>query len=84
MRHMVVPPPMSAYQLQLPAAVNQVMFAPPPFSNNVATLLVDNRLAVFEFNQTEGTPGQEIKVNAAGGNGFKRCCSFPSLKGIYR
>ncbi|XP_053405572.1 putative elongator complex protein 1 [Mercenaria mercenaria] len=82
MRHMVVPPPMSAYQLQLPAAVNQVMFAPPPQSNNVAVVLVDNRVAVFKFIEKSQT-GDEVKVNAAGGNGFKRCCSFPTLHGIF-
>ncbi|XP_060570172.1 putative elongator complex protein 1 [Ruditapes philippinarum] len=82
MRHMVVPPPMSAYELQLPGSVNQVVFAPPPLSNNIAVILVDNRVAIFKFTET-GKSGSEVKVNAAGGNGFKRCCTFPSLQGIY-
>lgn len=46
---MVVPPPMSSYQLQLPCAVNQVVFATPPNSNDLAVVLVDGRLAVFRF-----------------------------------
>ena len=49
MRHMVVPPPMSAYQLQLPCAVNQVVFATPPDRNNLLAVLVDGRIAVFRF-----------------------------------
>jgi hypothetical protein len=80
---MVVPPPMSAYELQVPGSVNQVVFSPPLLSNNIAVILVDNRVAIFKFTET-GKSGSEVKVNAAGGNGFKRCCTFPSLQGIYR
>ena len=49
MRHMVVPPPMSSYQLQLPSAVNQVVFATPPNSNDLVAVLEDQRIAVFKF-----------------------------------
>ena len=49
MRNMVVPPPMSAYQLQLPCAVNQVVFAPSPDCNDVLAVLDDRRVAVFKF-----------------------------------
>lgn len=28
--------------------------------------------------------GEGVKVEAAGGNGFKHCCTFPTLSGIYR
>ena len=47
MRHMVVPPPMSSYQLQLPAAVNHILFAPPPTSNDLAIVMVDGSVAVY-------------------------------------
>ena len=50
MRHMVAPPPMSAYQLQLPCAVNQVVFATPPISNDLLAILVDGRVAIFTYN----------------------------------
>jgi len=49
MRYMVVPPPMCAYQLQLPSAVNQLMFAPPPYSNNMAVVLDDRKVAFYRF-----------------------------------
>ena len=48
LRHMVVPPPMSAYQLQLPEAVNHVMFAPPSHCNDVAVVMVDGRVTVYK------------------------------------
>lgn len=53
MKRMVVPPPMSAYELQLPCAVNQVMFAPPPFTNDLAVVLVDGRIAVYRLKSGE-------------------------------
>ncbi|WAR00251.1 ELP1-like protein [Mya arenaria] len=81
MRDMIVPPPMCAYKLELPAPVNQVVFAPPPHSNDLAVVLIDNRIVIYRF---EGKPaGEGVKVEAAGGNGFKHCCQFPTLQGIY-
>ena len=47
-RQMVVPPPMSAYTIQLPKPVNQVCFAPPPHSNNMAALMNDGRIAYYK------------------------------------
>ncbi|XP_052279525.1 putative elongator complex protein 1 isoform X1 [Dreissena polymorpha] len=79
-RHMVVPPPMSAYQLKLPKAVNHVVFAPPPRSNDVAVVMVDHSVAIYSF---EGKPaGDGVQIEAAGGKGFQNCCQFPTLRGI--
>ncbi|KAK3610232.1 hypothetical protein CHS0354_022286 [Potamilus streckersoni] len=85
MRNMIVPPPMAAFTLQLPAAVNEVCFAPPPQSNDLAVVLVDGRIAVYRFTdeKTEAVDSS-VKVDAAGGSGFSRCCSLPKLIGIIR
>ena len=45
---MVVPPPMAAYSLQLPGPVNQVMFAPPSHSNDIATVMQDGKVAFYK------------------------------------
>ena len=47
-RKMVVPPPMAAYSLQLPGPVNQVMFAPPSHSNDIATVMHDGKVAFYK------------------------------------
>ena len=56
MTGMVVPPPMSAYQLVLPAAANQVFFFSRDQSENQDNLLVDigvvlvtGQIAVFTY-----------------------------------
>uniref|UniRef100_A0A4W4HCC7 Elongator complex protein 1 n=1 Tax=Electrophorus electricus TaxID=8005 RepID=A0A4W4HCC7_ELEEL len=47
-RQCVVPPPMCAYELQLPAAVNQVTFrAQPQRTNELAVLTADGRLHIY-------------------------------------
>uniref|UniRef100_A0A8C9TA13 Elongator complex protein 1 n=1 Tax=Scleropages formosus TaxID=113540 RepID=A0A8C9TA13_SCLFO len=47
-RRCVIPPPMCAYDLQLPAPVTQVTFHPESSrSNELAVLMADGRLAVF-------------------------------------
>lgn len=80
MKHMVVPPPMSSYYLKLPTSVNQVLFF--PMSNDMAMVLADNKVAIYKFMDiTRG--GDDVKVDAAGGTGFRQCCPVPSLSGIY-
>jgi len=32
----------------------------------------------------DGSGGEGVKVEAAGGNGFQRCCQLPALQGVYR
>ncbi|XP_077863175.1 elongator complex protein 1-like [Saccoglossus kowalevskii] len=48
-RYMMVPPPMCAYSLQLPAPVNNVTFGPPECCNSVAVLLSDERLVIYDL-----------------------------------
>lgn len=49
MRQMVIPPPMSAYQLQLPSPVNMVVSPalPANATNAIAILTHDNQLFVY-------------------------------------
>ena len=56
MRHMVVPPPMSAYQLPLPAPAAQVVSSawPAESTGDVGVLTADNQFLVFcSGNQSE-------------------------------
>jgi len=52
-RGMVVPPPMCAYELCLPAAVAEVTFGPSSASNNLLVLLSDARLVIYDFDQSK-------------------------------
>ncbi|XP_071794308.1 elongator complex protein 1-like isoform X2 [Asterias amurensis] len=73
-RKMVVPPPMSAYSIQLPKPVNQVCFTPPPQSNKMAALMNDGRIAIYKDRSSDDKSSLEdstIHLGAAGGNGFK-------------
>ncbi|KAJ8262094.1 hypothetical protein GJAV_G00162110 [Gymnothorax javanicus] len=58
-RQRVVPPPMCAYELQLPAAVNQVTFhSEPQRTNDLAVLTADGRIFVYcneSANQNDST-----------------------------
>ncbi|XP_026872147.2 elongator complex protein 1 isoform X2 [Electrophorus electricus] len=72
-RQCVVPPPMCAYELQLPAAVNQVTFrAQPQRTNELAVLTADGRLHIY------GPGTGEEKVPETGPCGF-RVVSQPSV-----
>lgn len=49
-QHAVVPPPMCTFQLQLPQAVNQVMFHADPWaSRDLAIFDADNRISVYRY-----------------------------------
>ncbi|XP_041464243.1 putative elongator complex protein 1 [Lytechinus variegatus] len=85
-KKMIVPPPISAYTLMMPTFVNQVVFAPPPHSNNMAVVLQDGRIA-FYTHKTDGEEDKDdasVKLVAAGGNGFKSMVSPPKLRGMAR
>ncbi|XP_061166857.1 putative elongator complex protein 1 [Saccostrea echinata] len=81
-RQLVVPPPMSAYHLQLPSAVNLVTFCCHGNTDDTLLLLDDGRVVVYIFDNSE-TKDDSVKLDGAGGNSFKTCCTTPSLKGIY-
>ncbi|KAI8484997.1 hypothetical protein Bbelb_372430 [Branchiostoma belcheri] len=73
-RQLVIPPPMSAYSLQLSTAVNQVLFSPAPGVNDLAAVLTDGTVVFYTLNSQQ--PEKELPldtsvcVNAAGGSGF--------------
>ena len=48
-QQLVVPPPMSAYYLQLPASINLVTFCCHGNSDDALLLLDDGRIAVYRF-----------------------------------
>lgn len=59
-RYAVIPPPMSASQLQLPAQVSELVFSPLPNCNDFLVVLSDFRIAVFAVaNNTAETMGKE-------------------------
>uniref|UniRef100_A0A8C9WU90 Elongator complex protein 1 n=1 Tax=Scleropages formosus TaxID=113540 RepID=A0A8C9WU90_SCLFO len=78
-RRCVIPPPMCAYDLQLPAPVTQVTFHPESSrSNELAVLMADGRLAVFGRGEflSDGEPGTTA-------SGFRVIVQPPELKKTY-
>ncbi|XP_048451171.1 elongator complex protein 1 isoform X1 [Rhincodon typus] len=83
-RQTVVPPPMSAYQLHLPCAVNQIMFSSDPQrSNDFAVLTADNYISVFEADDGVNQDSA-VKIGAVGGSGSKICIRTPKRVKTYR
>ncbi|XP_078667379.1 elongator complex protein 1-like isoform X2 [Branchiostoma floridae x Branchiostoma belcheri] len=74
-RQLVIPPPMSAYSLQLSTAVNQVLFSPAPGVNDLAAVLTDGTVVFYTLNsqqpEEELPPDTSVCMNAAGGTGFQ-------------
>ncbi|PVD20111.1 hypothetical protein C0Q70_20605 [Pomacea canaliculata] len=87
LRKMVVPPPMSAYQLHLPSHVSQVTSPtfPPNIAGDIAVLTDDNQLIIFgECTETAATVSGDIsRLDAAGGRGFRPQCTIPNQKASY-
>ncbi|ELT93767.1 hypothetical protein CAPTEDRAFT_152268 [Capitella teleta] len=81
-RSMTVPPPMSAYRVEMPAAIQQVAFSVGRHSNNFLVLLSNNTLAYYGFTEDSGTAEKEASVKACNGSGFKLMCSTPCLKAL--
>ena len=48
MKHMVVPPPMSALTIDLPSPASIVSFGPAPLSNDMAVLLSNGSVAIYK------------------------------------
>ncbi|XP_078070069.1 elongator complex protein 1 isoform X2 [Mustelus asterias] len=83
-RQTVVPPPMCAYQFQLPCAVNQVMFSSDPQrSNDIAVLTTDNRISVYQAGDGVNQDSA-VKIGAVGGSGSKIGIAIPKLVKTYR
>ncbi|XP_020621181.1 elongator complex protein 1-like isoform X1 [Orbicella faveolata] len=72
MKHMVVPPPMSAYAVELPSPASCVSFSPAPCCGDIAVLLSSGRIALFKLLAENG-----IKEE------FKPPGKPPKLVGIY-
>lgn len=73
MKHMVVPPPMSAHTIELPSTALIVSFGPVPRCNDMAVLLSNGCLAIYK-SCTENGIKQE----------FKPPGKPPALSGTYR
>ncbi|KAK7492537.1 hypothetical protein BaRGS_00016203 [Batillaria attramentaria] len=86
LRKMVVPPPMSAYQLLLPSPASQVVSpaSPADAAGDIAVLTNDNQLLVFSSDVKSPTENKAVKLDAAGGDGFFAQCSTPTLRATYR
>ncbi|XP_050400730.1 putative elongator complex protein 1 [Patella vulgata] len=83
-RTMVVPPPMSAYNLDVHAAVDQVVFCQDENSNDIAVLLQNNTLAIYTFNEENNIDiCKAVTMASAGGTGFTVKCKIPSYQGLY-
>ncbi|XP_030620667.1 elongator complex protein 1 isoform X2 [Chanos chanos] len=78
-RQCVVPPPMCAYELQLPSPVNLVTFCSEALkTNELAAFTADGRIFVFnQGNRDETKP-------VAGPTGFKMISETPTLQKTYR
>nr|XP_046179437.1 elongator complex protein 1-like isoform X1 [Oncorhynchus gorbuscha] len=76
-RQCVVPPPMCAYDLQLPAPVNLVTFQCQR-TNELAALTADGHISVY------GQGTEKLSEPAAGLGGFRSVTHAPQLKTTYR
>ena len=73
MKHMVVPPPMSALVIELPSPVSIVSFAPPPRCNDMAVLLSSGSVVIYK-----SLVENDVK------EAFKPPGKAPTLVGTYR
>lgn len=73
MKHMVVPPPMSAHAVALPSPASCVSISPPPRCGDIAVLLSNGGIAIFKSLAENG-----IKKE------FKPPGKAPKLIGTYR
>ncbi|XP_004600345.2 elongator complex protein 1 [Sorex araneus] len=83
-RQMVVPPPMSTYQVLFRHPVNQVMFSVhPQKSNDLAVLDASNQISVYRYGDG-ASADPTVKPGAAGGCGLKVFFTMPHLEKRYR
>ncbi|XP_055973206.1 elongator complex protein 1 [Sorex fumeus] len=83
-RQMVVPPPMSTYQVLFRHPVNQVMFSlHPQKSNDLAVLDASNQISVYRYGDGASVD-PTVKPGAAGGCGLKVFFRMPHLEKRYR
>lgn len=84
LRKMVVPPPMSAYQLLLPSPACQVVSpaSPPDATGDVVVLTTDNQILVYSKGKA-CLDEKSLKLDAAGGDGFTARCYTPELTATY-
>ena len=73
MKHMVVPPPMSALTIDLPSPASIVSFGPPPICNDTAVLLSNGSVAIYKSPVANGVKEK-----------FKPPGKAPTLVATYR
>lgn len=73
MKHMVVPPPMSAHAVELPSPASIISFSPPPMCNDMVVLLSDGSVAIYKSLAVNGVKEE-----------FKPPGKAPTLVGTYR
>ncbi|XP_049641142.1 elongator complex protein 1 [Suncus etruscus] len=83
-QQMVVPPPLSTYQVLLPHPVNQVMFSVhPQESNSLAVLDSSNQISVYRYGDSPSVD-PTVKPGAGTGSGFKVSIRMPHLEKRYK
>lgn len=83
-RQTVVPPPMCAYQLQLPCPVNQIIFSSDPQrSNDLAVLTADDRISIYQAGD-DVKQNSTIVADAVGGSGLTKHMTAPKLVKTFR
>ena len=78
-RQMVVPPPMSAFELHFDSYVSSVTFSP---DLSMAVITEDNEVFICEETPNLSAISDEVKITGAGGAGFIPKCDLycPSMK----
>ena len=80
MRQMVVPPPISAFELHLPNSISGVMFANFADFNQLCVISDSNEIFTFS---TKGEKTEKcVKITGAGGNGFVPKCTTLGLEKV--
>ena len=81
MGKMIVPPPLSAYNIKLSMPIDQVIFS--PSGTDFAIVPTDGTFHLYSFAKNGSGDTNTIQVGAAGGNSFNMTCTTPYLKDIY-
>ncbi|KAK2177216.1 hypothetical protein NP493_613g03011 [Ridgeia piscesae] len=78
-KDMIVPPPMAAFTVQMPCAINQVAFSAE--NNDFAVELSDGRVALLSFGEKDKTGDENMSVTIRPAAAPK--CVLPRLCGIF-
>lgn len=84
---MVVPPPMSAYNIKTEKSINQVCFGPSVICNDLAVVLADMSIAIYTYYNDiidVNLNNESVKLSGAGGAGFRTSLKLPTFRGIFK